>query len=74
MKISRRPKDVPILDQIKFRVDKKVESESKINPLLVKQKPLALPKTVISHLKALKEEIRAKKIIDRLPVMTRVQS
>ena len=34
--MSKKPKDAPILDQLKFRVDKKVETESKINPLLVK--------------------------------------
>ena len=72
LKMSKKSKDVPVLDQLKYRIDNKIEKESKINPLLVKQKPLALPQTVISHLNVLKAEIRAKKDIDRLPVMNRV--
>ena len=72
--MSKRSKKVPVLDQLKYRVDKKVEKESKMNPLLVKQKPLELPLTVVSHLRALKDEIQAKKKRDRLPAMTRVQS
>ena len=74
IKMSKRSKKVPVLDQLKYRVDKKVEKESKMNPLLVKQKPLELPLTVVSHLRALKDEIQAKKKRDRLPAMTRVQS
>ena len=74
IKMSKRSKKVPVLDQLKYRVDKEIEKESKMNPLLVKQKPLELPLTVVSHLRALKDEIQAKKKRDRLPAMTRVQS
>ena len=51
IKLSKKSKAVPVLDKIKYKVDKKVQEESKMNPLLVKQKPLELPLTVVSHLK-----------------------
>ena len=51
IKLSKRPKDVPLLDKIKHKIDPKLKLESIQNPIHVKAKPLDLPKTVISHLK-----------------------
>ena len=51
IKLSKRPKDVPLLDKIKHKIDPKLKLESGLNPVHVKTKPLDLPKTVISHLK-----------------------
>ena len=51
IKLSKRPKDVPLLDKTKHKIDPKLQLESVLNPVHVKTKPLDLPKTVISHLK-----------------------
>ena len=50
IRLSKRLKDVPLLDKAKYLVDEQIEKESKMNPLLVKQKPLELPQHVVSHL------------------------
>ena len=43
IKLSKQSKKTPIIFNVKYKADPKVEQEAKINPLLVKPKPLDLP-------------------------------
>ena len=59
--LARRPHHVPLLEKKNYLVDKMIDREAKINPLLVKNSEIGLPKVIQDKIELHKLEETLKK-------------